>query len=219
MRVGLLGGTFNPIHVGHLRIAEEVRELFQLKEVHFIPSFVPPHKQEELVAPPHHRMAMVRLAVGTNPSFVASDIEIRRQGPSYSVDTLRELHRIKGREIQLYFILGIDAYMEITTWKQYLELFNLSHFVVVSRPGYHHKDLHHILPVEIVNQFCYNKEKDGYFHSSGYVSYFRDIQRYEVSSSEIRQFVRTGRSIRYLVPDEVRTYIEQEGLYRSPQTG
>jgi nicotinate-nucleotide adenylyltransferase len=214
MRIGLLGGTYNPIHFGHLRMAEEVRELFGLKEVHFIPSLIPPHKQEETIAPPHHRMAMVRLAVMSNPSFVASEIEIRREGPSYTVDTLQALHRTYGPELRLYFILGIDAYLEIATWRRYQELFRLSHFIVVSRPGYQRKDMKHILPVEIANEFCYNKKDDGYVHCSGYVTYFRDIHRYEVSSSEIRQFILAGRSIRYLVPDEVRTYIEKEGLYR-----
>ncbi|MBW2146729.1 MAG: nicotinate-nucleotide adenylyltransferase [Deltaproteobacteria bacterium] len=218
MRIGILGGTYNPIHLGHLRLAEEVRELFDLKEVHFIPAFIPPHKQEETIASAHHRMAMVRMAVMSNPAFIASDRELKRKGPSYTVDTLRELHRIYDPPLQPYFILGMDTYLEIATWSRYQELFHLCHFVVVSRPGYHWKEIRTVLPVEIAHEFCYNKKKDGYLHHSGHLTYFRDIHRYEISSSEIRMSVREGRSIRYLVPDAVRRYIEQEGLYRSAQT-
>jgi len=217
MRIGLLGGTYNPIHLGHLRLAEEVRELFELKEVHFIPSLIPPHKQDETITPSHHRMAMVRLALRSNPAFIASEIELRRQGPSYTIDTLQELHQTYGPKLQTYFILGIDAYLEIATWRRYQELFRLSHFVVVSRPGYQCKDIQQIFPVEIAHEFCYNKKVNGYLHCCGYVAYFRDIHRYEISSSEIRSFIREGRSIRYLVPETVREYIEQKGLYQSPQ--
>jgi nicotinate-nucleotide adenylyltransferase len=218
MRIGLLGGTYNPIHMGHLRMAEEVRELFELKEVHFIPSFIPPHKQEETTASPQYRMAMVSLAVRSNPHFIASEIELRRQGPSYTVDTLREFHQIYGSGLQPYFVLGMDAYLEIASWREYRELFRLSHFVVVSRPGYQRKEIQQILPVEIAHEFCYNQKEDGYLHRDGYITYFRDIHRYEISSSAIRLMVRKGRSIRYLVPDKVMEYIEQEGLYRSPQS-
>ncbi len=217
MRIGLLGGTYNPIHLGHLRLAEEVRELFELKEVHLIPLLIPPHKHKETIASAHHRMAMVRLALMSNTAFIASDIELKREGPSYTVDTLKALHWTYGPALQPYFILGMDAYLEIATWSRYKELFHLSHFVVVSRPGYQRKEISQILPVEIAHEFCYNKKKDGYLHRSGYFTYFRDIHRYEISSSEIRTFVREGKSIRYLVPDAVRQYIEQEGLYRSEQ--
>ena len=217
MRIGLLGGTYNPIHLGHLRLAEEVRELFELKEVHFIPSLIPPHKKDETITPSHHRMAMVSLALRSNPAFIASEIELRRQGPSYTIDTLQELHQTYGPKLQTYFILGIDAYLEIATWRRYQELFRLSHFVVVSRPGYQCKDIQQILPVEIAHEFCYNKKINGYLHCCGYFTYFRDIHRYEISSSEIRSFIREGRSIRYLVPEAVREYIEQKGLYQSPQ--
>ena len=215
MRIGLLGGTYNPIHMGHLRLAEEVRELFDLKEVHFIPSLIPPHKQEDTIVLAHHRMTMVRLAVDSNPAFVASDIELRRKGPSYTVDTLKHLHQTYGPSLQPYFILGMDAFQEITTWSRYQELFHLSHFVVVSRPGYQRKKIHAILPVEILHEFRYNKKSNEYLHSSGYVTYFRTIHRYEISSSEIRLFVMEGKSIRYLVPDRVKQYIEEEGLYRA----
>ena len=130
MRLGILGGTFDPIHLGHLRVAEEISEEFNLERLFLIPSAAPPHKEIKPVTPFEHRLAMTRLAAKESSKFEALDLEGRRQGLSYSVETLRELHQTLRSDPTLFFIIGMDAFLEIRTWKEYERLFDYAHFLV-----------------------------------------------------------------------------------------
>src|SRR3989339_2139610 len=130
MRIAIMGGTFNTIHFGHLRIAEEVRETFGLDKALFIPTYQPPHKDDDSLISPEHRLLMVRLATKDNPFFETSDIEIKRGGRSYSIVTLKELHE-KFPKTDFSFIVGTDSFNDITTWCKYEELFKLTNFIVI----------------------------------------------------------------------------------------
>ncbi len=212
-KIGIIGGTFNPIHMGHLRSAEEVREAFGLKMVIFIPSASPPHKEKGTIIESRHRYNMVRLAVAKNPHFSASDVEIKRRGTSYTVDTLRYMRKKGGEGIKIYFILGIDAFLEIETWKEVKELFGLSDFVVTKRPNPESPNQKLKIPKKLEGAFD-KTDKDIFTHKSGHRVYYQDISALDISSSNIREMIRSGKSIRYLVTDPVKKYIEKRGLYR-----
>ena len=163
MRVGIFGGTFNPIHIAHLRSAEEVREAQQLDYVLFVPSATPPHKHRDGLAAAEYRLAMVKLAIAGNRRFRASTVEIDRGGRSYSVDTLRLL-RAQMPEAKFCFILGMDAFREIATWKDYRSLFALCDLVVTSRPPYPARPLRTALPVAVRAEFCYSARSKALEH-------------------------------------------------------
>ncbi|MGQ0810464.1 MAG: nicotinate-nucleotide adenylyltransferase, partial [Nitrospiraceae bacterium] len=135
LRLGLLGGTFNPIHRCHLAIAAHARDRLSLDRILFIPTGDPPHKSAQSLAPSKHRYEMVRLAVGEDPTFAVSDIEVRRTTKSYSIDTVRALQRESAPDTSIFFILGLDAFLELPTWKEAVTLLKTCYFVVVSRPG------------------------------------------------------------------------------------
>ncbi|NLC70401.1 MAG: nicotinate-nucleotide adenylyltransferase [Desulfuromonadaceae bacterium] len=213
MRIGLLGGTFNPIHIAHLRIAEEVRESCALDQILFIPAAAPPHKKMVGSVSFHHRCAMTRLAVMDNPAFTVTDMEGRRSGKSYSVDTLTLL-REDNPEGEFFFIIGMDSYREIHTWKDYPRLFELAHFVVVGRPGYGPESSpHEFLPTAIQPQFCYDEAPRMLRHRSGNTLIFLKESMLDIASRQIRRLLARNRSIRYLVPDQVTEYIHTHGLY------
>ena len=202
MRLGVMGGTFDPIHIGHLVTAEEARFQFGLEKVIFIPSAHPPHKTGDLQSPAEDRMRMIQLAIEGNPANGVSDMEIMRQGLSYTIDTLRELHRIHGAETELYFITGADAILEILTWKDPEELLAEGWFIAATRPGYPLSKLSEILPE---------------FNSAGEKAMKRvcamEIPALAISSTDIRERVAEGRPFRYLVPETVWAYIKNRGLY------
>ena len=212
-RLGLFGGTFNPIHYGHLRSAEEVAEVLGLTRVWFIPAAVPPHKPTPEMTPYAVRYEMTRLAVGDHPVMEVSDIEGRRPGRSYSIETLRQIRREVGPSWELYFILGLDAILEISTWKDYSELFNLCNFVVLDRPGYDRSRLQEVLTREVHPDFQPLKTGAGFRHPSGYQVIFLETTLLDISATGIRRLVRQGRSIRYLLPEAVRRYIITNKLY------
>ena len=135
MKIGILGGTFDPIHIGHLRLAEEVGDDLALERVYLIPAASPPHKGGRVETPFRHRLAMVRLAAKGSPLLDVMDLEGHRKGLSYSIETLHEIHRMFPSEIDLFFLIGMDAFLEIKTWKDYRNLFDYAHFVVIRRPG------------------------------------------------------------------------------------
>ena len=212
-KIGVIGGTFNPIHMGHLRSAEEVREAFGLERVIFIPSASPPHKEKGTIIDARHRYNMVKCAVAKNPHFSVSDIEIKRRGTSFTVDTLRCMRKIGGEGIKIYFILGIDAFLEIETWKEFKELFGLCDFIVTNRPGPESSNKKIEIPKELEDAFE-TTDKDIFTHKSGHRIYYQCISALDISSSNIRGMIRSGKSIRYLVTDPVKKYIEKRGLYR-----
>ncbi|RJP59591.1 MAG: nicotinate-nucleotide adenylyltransferase [Deltaproteobacteria bacterium] len=214
LRVGLFGGTFNPIHLGHLRSAEEVRELFNLQQVIFIPSANPPHKQGKNIISPIHRMEMVNLAIEGNQGFSVSDIEIKRHGKSYSIETIDYIRKIHGSDLILFFIMGIDAFTEISTWKDYINLFSRCNFVVTTRPGYSLTNLGTVLPPDVAGNFSYSSEEDRFIHASNFSLYFRDITHLDISSSAVRKRIKENMSIRYLLPEKVIEYIKGHGLYK-----
>ena len=210
MRYGILGGTFDPIHYGHLRFAEEARELFALDGVIFIPVGIPPHKDVNRISPAELRLRMVKLAIAGNPLFCTSDIEISRPEMSYSVETIKEIKGQSGEEVELYFLVGYDAFQEIGTWKDYQELLSLCHFVVATRAGQGGG-----LPLEVAPLFWYDEDGGRYIHTSGHALYMVEVTALDISSTKIREAVRQGRSIRYLVPPQVEELIRREDLYRN----
>jgi len=213
-KIGLFGGTFNPIHFGHLRSAEEIYEIFALQKVIFIPAADPPHKKKENIIPASWRARMVKLAIADNPRFSLSLVELRRKGKSYSVETIWHFRRRFGQRVQLYFIVGLDAFLEINTWKDYQTLFQLCHFVIMARPGFKKKFSADHLPVELRNSFCYDKKQRGFIHESGFGVFPREITGLDISSTMIREKIAQGQSIKYLLPAGVEDFIYRHKLYQ-----
>jgi len=213
MNIGILGGTFNPIHLGHLRAAEEIAEDFALDKVYLIPSGMPPHKLQAPIADFAHRFEMGRLASAISPLLDVWDIEGTRAGFSYSIETLKYFHKSFGGELDLFFIVGTDAFLDIGTWKEYQNLFKYASFVVINRPGFASKKLMELVKSLNVGFQWYAKGKR-FRHPSGTALFQKDITLMDISASSIREKVGRGKSIRFLVPEAVREYIEKTGLYR-----
>lgn len=198
-RLGVMGGTFDPVHIGHLVIAEAAREKLVLERVLFIPTGIPPHKTPLGITDGKHRLEMVRRAIKDNPYFAISGIEVSRKGVSYTVDTLQKLRQIYGEECMIYFIMGADTVWDLLNWKQYEKVFRLCSFAAVARPGYDMaKTIRHI---EFLERH-----------------FFADIQMVKAplidfSSTDIREKIARGESVKYLVPESVREYIMKKGLY------
>jgi nicotinate-nucleotide adenylyltransferase len=198
--------------LGHLRGAEEIREAFQLEEVMFIPSSIPPHKVTENIIEAKHRLEMVMLATADNRYFSTSDIELTRPGKSYSIDTIRYFRR--RREDTFFFILGRDAFVEIETWKEFQNLFSLCHFIVMTRPASQKNTSSISLPEALVPNFRVSPEEKAWIHLSGYFLYFKEISFLDISSTKVRELIEKGESVRYLIPAEAEAYIQKQGLYR-----
>ena len=211
-RIGLFGGTFNPIHLGHLRGAEEIWQAFQLEEVIFIPSSVPPHKVTEKIIEAKHRLEMVNLAISSNPHFSASDLELSRPGRSFSIDTIRFFQ--ERLEDTFFFILGGDAFAEIETWKDFQNLFSLCHFIVMARPGSQKNISPSPFPEILIPDFRHAPGEKAWIHHSGHRVYFKEISFLDISSTKVRELIEKGESVKYLIPAEVEAYIQKHGLYR-----
>ncbi len=211
-RIGLFGGTFNPIHLGHLRGAEEIREAFRLDEVIFIVASIPPHKGKEKVIEAKHRLKMVSLAISGNLHFSTSDIELSRSGNSYSIDTIRFFRERHPKS--LFFILGRDAFVEIETWREFQKLFSLCHFIVMARPGSQKNNSSSFLPEALKPYFRYDSQEKGWIHLSEYRIYFKEISFLDISSTKVRELIEKRESVKYLVPAEVEAYIHKYGLYQ-----
>ncbi len=215
-RIGIFGGTFNPIHAGHLKAAKDVQEKFKLKRILFIPSYIPPHKETSEVASPQHRLQMVKLATSLYPRFVPSALEIEAKGKSYSIFTLEKVKKLYP-EAFIFFILGIDAFLEIDTWKDYHKVLEQCFFIVISRPGYELKEAKEILGGRYksrmyeASELCSLKEEV----FSSFKIFLFDINSLEVSSTEIRSRIKQGRSIRGMMPEAVEEYIYRHRLYRN----
>lgn len=212
MKTGILGGTFNPIHIAHLRTAEAVRDTFALNRIIFIPAAAPPHKPMTVELPFAIRCEMARLAAADNPAFEVSEIEGRRKGKSYSIDTIREL-RAEHPGDEFFFIVGSDSFLDIGSWREYTAIFDACNVIVMERPGAEVPDLAAALPVAIAPQFCYHAAEKRLAHRSGYSVYYLAGVPLDISSSAIRKLARLGRSIRYLVPDPVERYITEQRIY------
>jgi len=197
VRLGIAGGTFDPIHIGHLIIAEVARQECHLDKVLFIPTGIPPHKTSYAVTPAVHRYEMVRIAIMDNPYFEISDIEVKREGFTYTVDTLRELRGIYPGNAEFFFIIGSDTLPEIKGWREASQVVKYCHFVVYSRPGY-----------DVVE-----REARLLRESMGASIYTVQGPLLDISSTDIRDRIKQGKSIRYLVPPAVEEYIYKNRLY------
>ena len=211
MKWGLFGGTFDPVHLGHLRCAEEISELFRLDRIIFIPARVQPLKTGRDVSPFHHREQMLRLATEDNPSFSISDIENRRGGKSYSIETVRHFLNNSPNDTKLYFMLGQDAFHEIPMWKEWKDLVRLCNFVVMTRPGYEAKSLDSVFLPDFASMFRYDRTTEGFKSPTGNSIFFRNMTLLDISSTDIRKRMKAGISIRYLVPEPVRSYMLKQG--------
>ena len=199
-RLGVIGGTFDPVHFGHLGIAEEARGQFALETVVFVPAASPPHKGGKTFASAEDRLEMVKLAISGNPHFIASDIEMRRGGPSYTIDTLDEISRMDA-EARIYFIVGADSLAELHQWHRAKELVARYDFIIVGRPGDEG-------PTKKALAATFGREAAEKLWRG-----FLQEKPYNISATEIRARVAAGKSIRYLVPHEVERYILRRGLY------
>jgi nicotinate-nucleotide adenylyltransferase len=191
-RLGVMGGTFDPIHHGHLVAASEVAQFFMLDEVVFVPTGQPWQKDDRKVSPSEDRYLMTVIATASNPRFSVSRIDIDRGGPTYTIDTLRDLRAERGKEAELFFITGADALSRMMSWQDVNELFELAHFVGCTRPG--HRLTGHGLPEDRVSLL--------------------EIPALAISSTDCRQRVAHGQPIWYLVPDGIVQYIAKRRLYR-----
>ncbi len=216
-RVALLGGSFDPIHLGHLRSAEEVREALGLARVTFVPTGDPPHKPDRLLAPAEHRLAMVKLAIAGNPRFAASAVEIERGGVSYFVDTLEMLVGADP-DAEWFFIVGMDAFRDMHTWRNLPRTFELASLVVTSRPPHPAEPSIEHLPVAAREAFCYDPATLSFRHRTGTSLRFLRITGLDISATAVREHARRGLSNRYLLPSAVEQYLCQNQLYRDGDT-
>lgn len=188
MKIGILGGTFNPIHIGHLILAEEAREKLGLDKIIFVPAYLPPHKDNSDIAPAKYRYRMIELVIKKNRYFSLSDMEIKRNGRSYTIDTLKEFKKLYPED-ELHFIIGSDLLRYLEEWKDLDELIKMVRFIVATRPGY---------PLEKI---------------PSHISTL-PIRAVDISGFEIRSAIRQDKSFRYLVPEAVFKYITKKRLYR-----
>jgi nicotinate-nucleotide adenylyltransferase len=217
-RLGILGGTFDPIHFGHLRLAEEVGESLNLEHIYLIPAALPPHKGPKTVSLFRHRLEMTRIASAESPLLKVLDLEARREGFSYSIETLKTFHTMFQPDLDLHFVLGMDAFLEIETWKDFRNLFNYAHFVVIQRPGFPSDILESFLPTLGVSFDKRGQGGNRFLAPSGYEVISMEATLMDISSTKIREKVAGGKSIRFLVPEAVRSYIKSNDLYRSHET-
>lgn len=204
--VGLFGGTFNPIHYGHLAIAEEVRSKHNLDKVIFIPTSFPPHKRPEDLADPQNRLVMAYLATVSNPCFEVSTYEADRGGVSYTIDTVKHFHAVFAEKVELYFIIGADMLMKISSWKNIDELLDICRFIAVSRPGY---DVQKIL-----NQHYLSVQAHSIASKILDRIFVEETAMLDISATAIRRRIKEWKSIKYLVPESVEQFIHNQKLYQ-----
>jgi len=207
MAVGVFGGTFDPVHVAHLRAAEEAREVFSMERVYFVPARIQPFKQLGRGAAVGDRIRMLEMATRGNRFFRTSQVEIRRGGVSYSIDTVKHFARRFG---EIYFLMGMDAFSDIGLWKAHEELFRYADFVVTVRPGNGRSEL----PKSLSGK-ARQLDASTFEHASGRKIHFLHIAQLDISSTQIRGLASMGKSIKYLVSQPVERYIIKKGLYRN----
>jgi len=213
--IGVFGGTFDPIHYGHLRLAEEIAERAKLVEVKFIPSGTPPHRARPGAAA-NHRVAMARLAIADNPSFSVDDREARRSGPGYTFDTLTELRQEYGSNRPIALLLGADAFLELATWHRWRELFSLAHIVVAYRPGFPIDTWQTRMPEPLAHEYAVRHMQQPlavHLAPAGGIGAV-SMTGLDISATFVRNAIHAGSSARYLLPESVLAYIRSHGLYR-----
>ena len=241
IKIGLFGGTFNPVHNAHLRAAVEIRDIFRLDAVEFIPAALPPHKNSRELATPEMRVEMIRLAVSGKNGLSVSDVELMRSGRSFTVDTLESYRKRYCGNAMLFFIIGLDAFLDIHTWKSHEALFRMASFIVMTRPNAFSAGIadnsgndnrktrdmsfsvisdyvkkHISVDYEVINASeteMVAPAPVNFSHPTLHPVYFQPITALDISASEIRRLVRERRSISYLTPEVVETFILSKGLY------
>lgn len=219
-KIGLFGGSFNPIHLGHLRAALEVRIAFNLETVLMIPSARPPHKFAKNMAPAKGRLEMTRLATSATPGVSVSDIEFSRPGLSYTVETI-ERFQAEVDDARVHLIIGLDAFREYDTWHRYPDLFRLAPIIVLLRPDKEVTDLYQAknlmekqLASNISDQYRFDPSPPRFTHPDLQPVHILEVTRLDISSSHIRQLVKDNVSIQFLVPEQVERYIAKQGFYQ-----
>jgi nicotinate-nucleotide adenylyltransferase len=220
MRFGLFGGTFNPVHLGHLRAAIEVKEGFELDKILLIPAALPPHKTPGEVVDASDRLQMLNLAVEDTAGFIVSDVELKRSGPSYTIDTVNHFKRVLPDKSEIYLIMGLDAFLEIDSWKSYQALLMQIPIIVINRPS--SDNCMSSVGWELMNDYLKTGISGNYKFSELQSSYLADgkqpihvfeVTALDISSTRIRSLIKEGRSIGYLVPRKAAKFINSRGLY------
>ena len=216
--VGILGGTFDPIHYAHLRLAEEVADALDLAQVRFVPASIPPHRASPQVSATH-RADMVRLACADNARFALDDRECRRAGPSYTVDTLLELRAELGSACSLCLLMGLDAFLGLTTWSRWERLFELAHIVIAHRPGFALDPA--AVPAALARELDARRAQSTRELRQSWAGlvWLQAITPLDISATAIREAIRERRSPRYLLPDSVLDYIHRSSLYKDLDAG
>jgi len=218
MRIGLFGGTFDPIHNGHLRAALDVAEAMTLKRCILIPAATPPHKTGKKIPNVNHRLAMTQTAVEGVDALSVSNVEARRSGPSFTIDTVRHFQRTLAAETELFLLIGADAFFEIDAWHAWRELLEAIAMVVMTRPGEGAADfavsLSAFIEAHVPGDYRFESARRAFFHPGRPPIHYVPVTMLDISSTDIRSRIRRGRSIRYLVPETVERYIREKELYR-----
>lgn len=218
--IGLFGGTFNPIHLGHIQVIQEVKKGFGLDKIFIIPSALPPHKERDGLVEAGDRIEMIRLAFSNHPDFAVSDVELKRSGPSYTIDTVRYFKSILPEDTELYLIVGLDAFFEIDTWKSYKDFFLMIPFIVMSRSTegedgtiFGWKTFEYYLKSKISEGYKISASQSSYIHEGKKPVFVFDVTPVDISSTKIRKLVKKGSTIKFLVPELVEAFIKTKGLY------
>lgn len=212
-RIGIFGGTFDPVHNGHLGAAKAVKQAFGLDSILFIPASVPPHKKDRSISPIQDRIAMLECAVSLYPGFFVSSIEARRPGPSYSIDTLKGLRKRLAAQCTIFFIIGLDAFVEIASWKQYNLLLDEAHFVVISREEYGMESLGDVMRQHFSCYAYSDDERSWTMGGERGMIYPFFLEPIHVSSTEVRRLLLANASIGEMVPSCVEEYIRDNRLF------
>ena len=220
MHIGLFGGTFNPIHMGHIQVALKVNRTFSLDKILFIPSALPPHKKPGDIVDVKDRLEMIHQALIPYPDFEISDVELKRPGPSYTIDTVRYFKRIINKQSTLYLLLGLDAFLDIDTWKSYADLFSLTPFIVIMRKDKRKNGT--VGGLKTIEDHLKSKVSDGYQYSASGSRFSHEEKQpvfvfntppIDISSTDIRRLIHKGKSIKQMVPEVVENFIKRKGLY------
>ncbi|MGB2929891.1 MAG: nicotinate-nucleotide adenylyltransferase [Desulfobacterales bacterium] len=218
--IGLFGGTFNPIHLGHIQVIQEVKKGFGLDKIFIIPSALPPHKEPDGLVDAGDRVEMIRLSFSNHPDFAVSDVELKRSGPSYTIDTVRNFKSILPEDTELFLILGLDAFLEIATWKSYKDLFLLIPFIVMSRGTegedgtvFGRKTVEDYLKSKISEGYKLSASQSSYVHEEKKPVFVFNVTPIDISSTKIRKLIKNGSTIKTLVPEIVEAFIKSKGLY------
>lgn len=211
-KLGIFGGTFNPVHKAHIDIADQVLRLYGLDKIFFVPAFVSPHKiDNQNLASPEHRLKMLEMSLKFSHDLYIDDFEIKKGGPSYTIETLKHFRTVSP---SLYLIIGIDAFQKISEWHEYSKLFEYTHFIVIPRPDHPMPFLDRVLPKDFFEKYFKTRiPHKEWQHQGGYKIFYSDIKSLPISASQVRENVKQGLNVKNLVPKEVQKYIEKTKLY------